>query len=266
MKNCRICESTNLFKKFEYFKIPKGETVYPGINYEKYHRIYFKCKVCKHYSSYLKMKIDNHYSSTYNKTVYSGNLKKNFEKINNLPSFQSDNFYRVKRIDDYLNKNNFNKKKLKILDVGSGLGIFPYKMSKKNYDVTALDPDKKSCLHIRKNLKIQTLHGDFFKLRIKKRYNLITLNKVIEHVASPKKMLIKIKKILKKKGLIYIEVPDERASLYGKDREEFHIDHLHVFSKNSLNYLTNKINLKTKFLKSIKEPSGKYTIFGIFSI
>ena len=93
---------------------------------------------------------------------------------------------------------------------------------------------------------------------------MITLNKVIEHVPNPEKMLNKVTKILSKDGLVYIEVPDIRASKQGKNREEFHIDHLHVFSKKSLSFLIKKVKLKTKILKSIEEPSGKFSIFGIF--
>ena len=50
-----------------------------------------------------------------------------------------------------------------------------------------------------------------------------------------------------------------------KNREEFHIDHLHVFSKKSLSFLIKKVKLKTKILKSIEEPSGKFSIFGKFA-
>tara|TARA_Y100001970_G_C14198151_1_gene839403 strand:+ start:328 stop:972 length:645 start_codon:yes stop_codon:yes gene_type:complete len=212
------------------------------------------------------MNIKNLYSSNYNDSIYSGKIKKNFDKINNLPSSKSDNYYRIKRIDNFFKKkiNLAKDKKIKILDIGSGLGIFPFKMSKKNYDVTALDPDRRSCLHLKKNLKLKTLHGDFLKVKIKKKFQVVTLNKVIEHVSDPQKMLNKAKKILFEKGFVYIEVPDVVASKNGKSREEFHLDHLHVFSKNSLLYLARQNKLEKLILKSIKEPSGKFTIFGIF--
>ena len=266
MTNCKICKSKRVKKFFEYKKKPYEEKTYSNIAYDKYNRAYYKCIKCKHLSGYLKMKISNLYSSNYNQTIYSGELKKNFKKINNLVNKKSDNFFRVKRIDEFLKKEKIKKiNKFKILDIGSGLGIFPYKMKKKNYNITGLDPDIKSCLHIKKNLKIKCIHGDFLKISIKEKFNMITLNKVIEHVSDPTKMLNKAKKVLKKNGLIYIEVPDIKASIKGKNREEFHIDHLHVFSKNSLNFLTKKIKFKKKIIKNIKEPSGKFNIFGIFT-
>lgn len=265
MINCKICRSFKLKKKFDYSKRPEGETTYDDIDYNKYNRKYYKCLKCGHFSSILKMKIDKLYSSKYNDSVYAGKIKKNFKKINELPPSKSDNFYRVKRIHEFLINRKLNlKKKIEILDVGSGLGIFPYKMKQKKYKITALDPDKRSCMHLRKDLKIKTLHGDFFKVKFKKKFKLVTLNKVLEHVVNPKKMLNKIKKILDNNGLVYIEVPDIAAARQGKNREEFHLDHLHVFSKNSLLNLISQIKLKKLELRSIIEPSGKFTIFGFF--
>jgi hypothetical protein len=77
-------------------------------------------------------------------------------------------------------------------------------------------------------------------------------------------MLKRAKSILKKNGIIYIEVPDVLAGKKGKNTEEFHIDHLHVFSKKSLSFLAKKINLNLKVVKSIRESSGKFTICAFF--
>ena len=265
MKKCKICGSVDTIKKFQYFKKPNSEKKYSTINYKKYNRNYYKCRKCDHFSGFLKMSVGNLYSSEYNNAIYSGMLKKNFNKVRKLPSFKSDNFYRVNRIHNFVKQNkNFKNTKLKILDIGSGLGIFPYQMKKKNYHITALDPDRRSCDHIKKNLGIKAIHGDFLKTKIKTKFNLITLNKVVEHIAHPEKMIKKVKKNLVLGGIIYIEVPDISAQKKGKSREEFHIDHLHIFSKKSLMHLTAKQNLKCILIKSIKEPSGKFTVFGFF--
>lgn len=264
---CKICKYTKTSKKFEYLKKPEGETIYNTIDYKNYNRSYFKCHRCNHFSGYLKMKIKNLYSSDYNKSIYSGKLKTNFDKINKLPPKKSDNYLRVQRINNFIKKKSEfkNIKKISCLDIGSGLGIFPYKMKKKNFKITALDPDKASCEHIRKNLKINTIHGDFLKLKIKKKFEFISLNKVIEHISNPKKILERVKKILSAKGLIYIEVPDIKASMKGKSREEFHLDHLHVFSKKSLEFLSKSLNLKINQISSIREPSDKFTLFAFLS-
>lgn len=270
MKYCTVCNEKNVFlKKFEYYSKPKGETDF-GIKSSDYYRFYETCLNCKHWFSVIspKIKLKNLYSSKYNSSTYKGLIKKNFEKVKKIPSKNSDNFYRVIRINNFMKK--LKKKKnfsnLSLLDIGSGLGIFPYQMKKKNYDCTALDPDKNSCFHIKNNLKINTIHGDFLKVKIKRKFDIITLNKVIEHVKNPKALIAKSIKNLKNNGVIYIEVPDEKAKTGGKKREEFFIDHLHVFSRKSLKMMAKKLNLKIEIIKSIQEPSSKYSIFGFFTL
>ena len=49
-------------------------------------------------------------------------------------------------------------------------------------------------------------------------------------------------------------------------KEEFFIDHLHVFSRKSLKMMAKKLNLKIEIIKSIQEPSSKYSIFGFFTL
>lgn len=70
-------------------------------------------------------------------------------------------------------------------------------------------------------------------------------------------------KNLKLNGYIYIEVPDIDAKndKLSYDREEFFIEHHHVFSKTSLILMLSKLNLKILKIEQIREPSSKYTIF-----
>ena len=97
----------------------------------------------------------------------------------------------------------------------------------------------------------------------------MTLNKVIEHVKNPISFLIKTRNLIKKKGYIYIEVPDGVAaknSKEGKNREEFFLDHLHIFSIKSLYTCLIKCNYNVLKIESVKEKSGKYTIFAFAQV
>ena len=259
-KQCIICSKKKFSKRFEYFKPPKLEIKF-NIGKQKYHRYYYECNYCGHWYGKLNFKLKNLYNSEYNNVTYQGKLKKNFLKVKNLPNKKSDNFFRVLRIKNFSKKLS-NKKNKTLLDIGSGLGIFPYKASKEGFKCTAFDPDPSACQHIRQNLKIKTLCGNFITKKIKKKFDLVTMNKVIEHVKSPYTMIKKAKKNLNKNGIIYIEVPDAvEASKKGKNREEFFIDHLHVFSKDSLYLLLKKASYKKINIGQILEPSGKFTIY-----
>ena len=74
--------------------------------------------------------------------------------------------------------------------------------------------------------------------------------------------LLKISsKFLKKDGKIYIEVPDSNVKKLGKLRDEFCIDHLHLFSIQSVSNMASRSGFSVDFVKRIIDPSGKYTIF-----
>ncbi len=62
-------------------------------------------------------------------------------------------------------------------------------------------------------------------------------------------------------GAVYVEVPDgEAAAADGPDREEFFIDHHHVFSAVSLGLLAVHAGFNVEELERLREPSGKYTL------
>ena len=259
-KKCPICGFDNFTQKFTYNKKPRGETKFE-INYKNYFRYYLSCNSCGHWFSKNNLIPKNIYSSNYNKYTYSKNIKKNFLKIIKLPKKKSDNYLRLKRIKDFINKYK-KKKKIELLDVGSGLGVFPYSIKNAGWNCTALDPDIISVRHIKNKLKIKCIHGDFIKKSIAKRFDIVTFNKVLEHVKNPLKMLKKAKKNLNKNGIAYLEVPDaEAASKHGKEREEFFIDHMHVFTKKSLELLSIKSKFELIKIDRTVEPSGKFTIF-----
>jgi len=76
--------------------------------------------------------------------------------------------------------------------------------------------------------------------------------------------LKKINKMLKPNGYVYIEVPDgESASKAknAKNREEFYVDHLHIFSLKSLEKCIKYANFRLLKIDKISEPSGKLTIY-----
>ena len=75
-------------------------------------------------------------------------------------------------------------------------------------------------------------------------------------------MLTKSLDLISKDGLVYIEVPDgEIASVYGPGREEFFIDHFHIFSTTSLSYMVKQAGFKLLMMERIHEPSTKYTLY-----
>ena len=205
---CVICNAkTKQKKRFEYFQKPKVEKSYDLFKNKKYYRYYSECSYCSHWNSNFKFDTHKFYESNYNYKSYDDH-KSSFLKIINLNKENSDNYYRSNRLKKFLmTKRSF---KSKILDIGSGLGIFPYSMIRKGFNCDVLDPDLVMVNHMKNVLKKNKgiYCADFYKINIRKKYDLLTLNKVLEHVENPVKFLLKAKKLLNDKGYIYLELPD----------------------------------------------------------
>ena len=212
------------------------------------------------------MKVSTDYSGDYVEATYkdSKGLEATFDKILSLPPEKSDNtgrFNAVKKFADNWFKPN---KVPSLLDVGSGLGVFPQSVRNGGWHCTALDPDVRSIKHLKERIGVDTIHGDFMNLEPSKVFDVVTLNKVLEHVIDPIAMLTLVNKWLAKDGFVYLELPDgEVASKYGPDREEFTIDHLNVFSIASTAILASRSGFTVKTICRLQEPSSKYTIRAI---
>ena len=117
-----------------------------------------------------------------------------------------------------------------------------------------------------KRKKLNLVSRDLMKVKnIKKKYDLITFNKVLEHFELTKiiEILSNYKKLLKKNGQIYIEVPDSLAAKDNINRQEFFFEHYNIFSKKSLTILLMKIDFKIEYLKSVYEINDKFTLRAI---
>tara|TARA_Y100000589_G_C27147487_1_gene627473 strand:- start:53 stop:1270 length:1218 start_codon:yes stop_codon:yes gene_type:complete len=256
------CSCNHDFREilFEYDKPPKGETDF-NINQKEYKRRYEKCLTCGHCFSLHDIDLESLYKESYVNSTYKGSIHDKFKKIISLPPEKSDNQGRVKRIANFASFYKLDNLKINLLDIGSGLGVFPYMIKKLGWNCTAIDPDNRAIDHLEKELKINSIKGDLFDLSINENFEIITLNKVLEHVYDPVKMLIKASKMLRNHGFIYLELPDaEEASKEGKEREEFFIEHHHVFSMTSLNLMAKSAFLNPIKIERLKEPSGKYTL------
>ena len=203
--NWHVCKNEKFKILFDYKHRPKNEKKYEISG--RYRRFFYKCDVCDHIIAKHDFKIKEIYKKTYLDLTYKNieGISKKFQKVINLPINKSDNKNRVRRIDKFLND-----KKKYLLDIGSGTGVFLYEMIKKGFKIKGIDLDKRYANFLKqKNIKIYS--KDITKLKIKKKFDFLTFNKVLEHVSDPVKMLQNSKRLLKKQGSIYIEVPDSSA-------------------------------------------------------
>jgi len=248
---------------------PPNETDFLIAN-RKYNRIIKKCKTCGIFLNQHDYDLDLLYKKNYFDKTYANNLSKHFDMIMSLPYNKSDNKQRVERINNYFNEKSKTNKYISVLDIGSGLCVFLAELKKYYDNVSCIDPSAIAIKHAKNYVGIKNaIQGSFNDFVFNQKYDLITFNKVLEHVKNPVDLLLKAKSLLHPNGSIYIEVPDgDNASKNGGfvNREEFYIEHYTIFNLISVKYLVKKTGLNIEKVETIHEPSDKYTIYSFLSI
>ncbi len=111
-----------------------------------------------------------------------------------------------REIDDVI-KNNKNKGR--ILDIGAGTGDFLLRYKVDGWEVEGIDLDVKAIKYAKKYFDIELKQGDFFDFEFKPNsYDVIVLNNALEHLYYPVEAISKIYKILKREGLIIVNLPN----------------------------------------------------------
>lgn len=189
---------------------------------------YYNCEKCN--TSFLKKR-----KKIKIKTDPDGKLR----DLSKEYKFKIKNWYGD--IPKYLNNQN---SKLKILDFGCGYG-FLLKGVNKNYEKHAVEKDKKLLTILRKNKNIY-IHENLRKLK-QNYFDYIVIYHVIEHLDDPKKIILKLKKLLKKNGVLIIGTPNISSLASKIFKGNFRLydhDHVIMFSENSLKLFLNKLGFQ----------------------
>lgn len=267
--NCPLCGgevTTTLLVHSELDKIEKS------LNFSKknWAREWRKCNSCfsaiNIMKSNLEAKLDS-IASDYYEIDLKQSLKSKFSAIINLPPEKSDNCQRVYRIKNFLTSAFDPNIKLDILDIGSGLGVFPFKFIELNGEMVSsfhvVEPDPNAASHLRKIPDIKLKEGFFDPRNYKPIFHLATLNKVIEHIKRPQKLLNEIRSVLiPQKSLLYVEVPHIQT-IFSRSPDDNILGsmHKHLYTVSSLTMLLNNCEYEVLNSGFVSEPSGKLTCF-----
>lgn len=179
-----------------------------------------------------------------NKQAKNINVKYEIPILRERSKFDTER--RIKTVSKLISK------KEKILDVGSGYGFFLEGLLKNNYNITGIEVSKERRKISKKisNAELLNVNLNNEKPSIGK-YDLIVIFHVLEHVAQPINFLKKLRKYLKPKGRILVEVPnllDFQININESYRKWYwQRAHLQYFSPNNL-----KIVLKKSGFKKIR--------------
>jgi len=259
---CPITGELLARRVFVYDCAPEGETDFEFAD-EDYYREVWQFQPTGHYVSVHQMGDSLDYTGDYVSNTYldGEGIHRAFQRVQDLPTEKSDNFGRVSYLLDAVSQYGLSPEGLSVVDVGSGTGVFPFSISKLGWRCLAIDPDLRAVEHMETRLGLDALCGEFDSGLEIGQFDLLTLNKVLEHVVDPVGMLSLVHEYTRPAGLVYLEVPDgETAELAGQGREEFFVDHHHVFSAKSIEYLATQVGLECLAIERLTEPSSKFTL------
>jgi hypothetical protein len=160
-----------------------------------------------------------------------------------------------------LKKLNLNSPKILHINCHAGtlLGIFYFNLQKSKR--FAVEPIKAFAEYVQKNTKTKAYNETLEKFvkkqkKIKRKFDLIILNQVIENTQNPIKKLKLIYQLLNKGGILVLHSPNFISSQWPYALQRFHLINLNHFTpptlKNILNITGFKIVKKLNNLKSIE--------------
>jgi 2-polyprenyl-3-methyl-5-hydroxy-6-metoxy-1,4-benzoquinol methylase len=136
------------------------------------------------------------------------------------------------------------------LDIGSADGSSIQVLEKEGFNATGLELSKNSVKFARefRNIELLPCDLDEFSRTNTKKWNVISMFCILEHVLDPIKTLEKSNRLLSKNGIIAIEVPNfdsisSHTQLISKNIPDRHLlvnSHIMLFTEKSLTYALNK--------------------------
>lgn len=136
----------------------------------------------------------------------------------------------------------------KILDIGAATGILLSVFKDKGWEVWGVEPSGSAKVARKKGFKV--MQSEFEKARLPKNYfDVVILNHTLEHLKNPIEVLKKVRTVLKKGGIVYVDVPnfDSLSSrIRGKGWAYLLEDeHLYHFTPETLKKIFGKAGFKT---------------------
>jgi 2-polyprenyl-3-methyl-5-hydroxy-6-metoxy-1,4-benzoquinol methylase len=143
-------------------------------------------------------------------------IKKVFYSI--YPTTHISAFLRTIYLQKYVRRFRFTK----VLDAGCGPGQFTFYLAKKyprakftGYDLS--EQDIKKCHDKKQELQLNNVQFkqlDLFELNEEERYDLIYTIDVLEHIVGNLEVIRNLDRALKKEGILYIAMPNEKSHRY----------------------------------------------------
>lgn len=139
-------------------------------------------------------------------------VKKNLDKQYQLKEYKKEEKTIVRRLNPIVDKIIKYKNSGSILEIGPGHGLLSSLLLKKgNYKLDIVEPYLSPHYLLGNTFKLHKTNLNEFIMKNKKKFDLIIMFDVIEHLEDPFSALHKLKNILKKEGILVVQTPNYQS-------------------------------------------------------
>lgn len=242
-----------------------------GVDSEGYRREWVECGMCGTVSNRLPRlsieRLNALRSSYYEVDFANSDIGDKYRKVMSLSPDQSDNWGRVERIRKFAAQWLPGKAPKKLLDIGAGTGVFLSRfldVADGQWEAAGMEPDPTAAAHLRKVNRFPVIEAMFHGQAELRGFSLVTLNKVLEHIDEPIRVLRQVAQVLIPScGLLYLEVPDKLTIGCRPPNDNIlGALHCHLYHPGGVERLFREAGFEPLRIERVVEPSGKITVFG----
>lgn len=243
---CALCENSDL--EFSHFSpSPDKYEKWMGITgVERSWNYCGDCSLWHQIRNYPLSELEKIYEDGYrNKDFRGETIKEAFDRIMGI--LHSENNARCKWLIDTMGVPET------ILDIGSGIGVFPYRMKQLGSAVLCTEENKDSLAFIN-DLGIKCVKGipDYAK------FELVSLVHVLEHIEKPISFLKDLHMVIQTNGRLFIEVPDAEAfGWLDPDHDDFNSCHVCSYNVSTLYGILRASGFDVKDIHRVFYPERK---------
>ena len=241
-----------------------------GVGPQGYARRWVECQQCGGATNVLPEEsalcLSALRAAYYEVDFMGSDIGEKYRRVMSMPAGQSDNAGRVARVTDFVRRWSGVPAQRRVMDIGAGTGVFLSRMVDQTtgaWQYLGVEPDPRAAAHLRQLEKFAVVEAMYLGQPELRGFNLVTLNKVLEHIEQPLPFLLQVvKSLVPDDGLLYVEVPDKlTARLRSPQDNILGALHCHLYDPTSLGYLMRRAGLELLCVNRVAEPSGKLSVY-----
>lgn len=241
-----------------------------GVGSQGYARQWVECLLCGAASNLLPpesaQRLATLRAAYYEVDFMGSDIGEKYRRVMSMPAGQSDNAGRVARVTDFVRRWSGAPARPRVMDIGAGTGVFLSRLVDQTagaWQCLGIEPDPRAAAHLRQLEKFAVVEAMYLGQPELRGFNLVTLNKVLEHIEQPLPFLLQVvQSLVPDDGLLYVEVPDKLTTRLRSPQDNIlGALHCHLYDPTSLGYLLRRAGLELLCVNRVAEPSGKLSVY-----